>query len=77
MDVSQMPSRPRGHPSRLYSEIACMQQSKVFSDVNNIVSSSVTMQSPNGSSSIEGYQSGTDENEHQVDKGLKDHRERI
>lgn len=47
MDVSLVPMRPRGHPSRLYSELALMQQYR--GDLNNAVTSSV-MQSPESSS---------------------------
>lgn len=47
MDVSMVPMRPRGHPSRLYSELALMQQYR--GELNNAVTSSV-MQSPESSS---------------------------
>ena len=58
MDVSLVPMRPRGHPSRLYSDLAMMQHyrgvagSSAAVDINNTVSSSctATMQSPESSS---------------------------
>ena len=47
MDVSLVPMRPRGHPSRLYSELAMIQHYR--GELNNAVTSSV-MQSPESSS---------------------------
>ena len=53
LDISSVPSRPRGHPSRLYSDLALMQHLKSNELTNSVVTSSV-MQSPESSSQDDG-----------------------
>lgn len=53
LDISSVPSRPRGHPSRLYSDLALMQHLKSNDLTNSVVTSSV-MQSPESSSQDDG-----------------------